>query len=57
VHQCLMFPALGMSLGDLRDLYDDRALDKTLMQRFLIVVVTALYFMHEEGIVHTGLSR
>jgi hypothetical protein len=52
-----MFPALGMSLGDLRDLYDDRALDKTLMQRFLIVVVTALYFMHEEGIVHTGLSR
>lgn len=53
-HQCLAFPALGRSVGRLRDLFDDRALDKTLLQRFLIVIVTALNFMHQAGIVHTG---
>lgn len=53
-HQCLVFPALGMSLTSLRDLFDEGALDKTLLQRFLLVIVTALDFMHQAGIVHTG---
>lgn len=54
LHQCLVFPCLGMTLTNLRDLFDERALDKTLLQRFLLVIMTALDFMHQAGIVHTG---
>ncbi|KAM3420658.1 hypothetical protein BST61_g3913 [Cercospora zeina] len=56
VHQCLVFPALGMSLTNLRDLFDKRALEKTLLQRFLLVIVTALDFMHQAGVMHRDLS-
>lgn len=56
LHQCLVFPALGMTLTNLRDLFDERALEKTLLQRFLLVIVTALDFMHQAGVVHTGMS-
>ncbi|KAL1587940.1 hypothetical protein WHR41_03408 [Cladosporium halotolerans] len=55
-HQCLVFPALGMNLGQLRDLFEDRALDKTLLQRFLLIILTALDLMHQAGVVHTDLS-
>lgn len=54
LHQCLIVPCLGMTLTNLRDLFDGRALDKTLLQRFLLVIVNALDFMHQAGIVHTG---
>lgn len=53
-HQCLVFPCLGMSLTKLRDLFVERALEKTLLQKFLLVIVTALDFMHQAGVVHTG---
>lgn len=53
-HQCLVFPCLGTSLTNLRDLFDDGALDKTLLQKYLLVILTALDFMHQAGIVHTG---
>ncbi|RMY83670.1 hypothetical protein D0862_11640 [Hortaea werneckii] len=55
-HQCLVFPCLGTSLTNLRDLFDDGALDKTLLQKYLLVILTALDFMHQAGIVHTDLS-
>lgn len=54
LHQCLVFPALGLSLTNLRDLFEDRALEKTLLQKFLLVIVTAMDFMHQAGVVHTG---
>lgn len=53
-HQCLVFPALGMSLTNLRDLFDEKALEKTLLQRLLLVILTALDFTHQAGIVNTG---
>ncbi|RMY79020.1 hypothetical protein D0863_00350 [Hortaea werneckii] len=56
LHQCLVFPCLGTSLTNLRDLFDDGALDKTLLQKYLLVILTALDFMHQAGIVHTDLS-
>ncbi|OAL34925.1 hypothetical protein AYO20_05886 [Fonsecaea nubica] len=55
-HQCLVFETLGPTLTSLRDLFDDRALPKKLLQKFLFVIVTALDFMHQAGVVHTGLS-
>lgn len=54
IHQCLVFPALGMNLTQLRDLFEDRAIDKNLLQRFLLVILTALDLMHQAGVVHTG---
>ncbi|RMX87549.1 hypothetical protein D0869_02287 [Hortaea werneckii] len=56
LHQCLVFPCLGTSLTNLRDLFDDGALDKTLLQKYLLVILTALDFMHQTGIIHTDLS-
>jgi hypothetical protein len=55
-HQCLIFATLGLNLTSLRDLFDDRALEKTLLQKLLLVIATALYFLHQAGVVHTGLS-
>lgn len=53
-HQCIVFPALGNTLTTLRDLFEERALEKTLLQKFLFVIITALDFMHQAGVVHTG---
>lgn len=53
-HQRLVFPCLGRSLSEVRDIFDDRALDKTLLQYYLYVIFTAKDFMHQVGIVHTG---
>ena len=50
----MVFQALGMSLSSLRDLFEERAIEKTLSQKFLLVIVTALDFMHQAGVVHTG---
>lgn len=54
IHQCLVFPPLGMNLGQLRDLFEDRALEKTLLQRFLSMTILGLDFLHQAGVVHTG---
>lgn len=54
-HQCLAFKTLSLNLTNLRDLFDDWTLDKTLLQKFLLVIATALDFLHQAGVVHTGL--
>lgn len=56
-HQCLIFPALGMTLAQLRDLFEDKALEKTLLQKFLCMVLLGLDFLHQAGVVHTGVSN
>ncbi|KAF2762278.1 protein kinase [Pseudovirgaria hyperparasitica] len=55
-HQCLVFPTLGWTLSDLRDLFAERALEKTLLQKYMYVVVTGLDLLHQAGVVHTDLS-
>ena len=55
-HQCLVFPTLGLTLTSLRNLFEGRALEKTLLQKFLLMIVTGLDFLHQAGVVHTGLS-
>jgi hypothetical protein len=54
-HQCLIFATLGLNLTNLRDLFANRALDKTTLQKVLLVIATALDFLHQAGAVHTGL--
>lgn len=53
-HQCLVFETLGLTLTNLRDLFENRVLEKTLLQKFLFVIVTSLDFLHQAGVVHTG---
>lgn len=53
-HQCLVFPPLGMTLANLRDLFEERALEKNLLQFCLFMVTLGLDFLHQAGIVHTG---
>jgi hypothetical protein len=55
-HQCLVFPVLGKTLEELRDLFSDRAFYVPLLQRYMMAIVHALDVMHQEGIVHTGKS-
>jgi hypothetical protein len=54
-HQCLVFAPLGRNLTSLRDLFEDKALDKTLLQKFLLVILVALDYLRQAGVVHTGL--
>lgn len=55
VHQCLVFTPLGMTLTNLRDLFKGRALETGLLQWCLSCVVLGLDFLHQTGIVHTGM--
>ncbi|THX66867.1 protein kinase [Aureobasidium pullulans] len=57
VHQCLVFSVLGMTLAHLRDLFEEKALEKTLLQKCLYAVVLGLDFLHQAGVVHTGSSH
>ncbi|KAI6790716.1 protein kinase [Hortaea werneckii] len=40
----------------MRDIFDDGAFDKTILQHYLYVICTAMDFMHQVGIVHTDIS-
>ncbi|RMZ24971.1 hypothetical protein D0859_10986, partial [Hortaea werneckii] len=45
--QCLVFPCLGRRLSEMRDMFHGGALDKTMLQRYLYVILTAMDFMHQ----------
>ncbi|KAI7083591.1 protein kinase [Hortaea werneckii] len=40
----------------MRDIFDDGAFDKTILQHYLYVIFTAKDFMHQVGVVHTDIS-
>jgi hypothetical protein len=53
-HQCLVFPPLGGTLAYLRNLFQDGALEKTLLQKCMAMVILGLDVLHQAGVVHTG---
>ncbi|TIA38477.1 protein kinase [Aureobasidium pullulans] len=55
-HHCLVFPALGRTLAQVRNVFEDRKLDKLLLQRFLYPILQGLDFLHQTGVVHTDIS-
>ncbi|ROT40445.1 protein kinase [Sodiomyces alkalinus F11] len=55
-HQCLVYQPLGMTLTELRDLFSDRALEKSLFKNTLQIVLCGLDFLHQAGVVHTDIS-
>ena len=55
-HQCLVFPTIGLTYTDYRDIFPGRALNKDVLQVTLLMVLLGLDFMHLAGVVHTGIS-
>jgi hypothetical protein len=55
MHQCLVFPALGRTLAQLRKVFENQRLDKLILQKCLHSIIHGLDFLHQTGVVHTGL--
>ncbi|KAI4746335.1 protein kinase [Aureobasidium sp. EXF-12298] len=56
LHQCLVFPALGRTLAQLRKVFDNQRLDKLILQKCLYSIIHGLDFLHQTGVVHTDIS-
>lgn len=54
-HQCLVFPPLGLTYTEYRNVFPERALNKDVLQVTLLMVLLGLDFMHLAGVVHTGM--
>lgn len=55
LHHCLVFAPLGLTYTDLRNLLPDKGLNKDLLQQTLLMVLLGLDFLHQAGVVHTGM--
>lgn len=56
MHQCLLFAPLGLSYTDFRNMFQERELNTELFQQTLLLVLLGLDFLHQAGVVHTGIS-
>lgn len=56
-HQCLVFAPLGRPLTSFRKLFPGNALDSNLLRQTLLCVVMGLDFLHQIGVVHTGMHQ
>jgi hypothetical protein len=54
-HQCLVFNPLGMSFTKLRSHFDENGVTKALLQQTVQMVLLGLDFLHQAGVVHTGM--
>ncbi len=55
MHHCLLFAPLGLNFTDFRNLFQDKALNKELLQKTLQLVLVGLDSLHQAGVVHTGI--
>lgn len=55
-HRCLLFAPLGLTFTDLRNMFPEKAFGKDLLQKSLILILRGLDFLHQVGVVHTGMS-
>lgn len=54
-HQCLIFDLQGLTYTQFRNEFEDGALPKAILQQSLLMVLLGLDFLHQAGVVHTGL--
>lgn len=54
-HVCLIFKIMGESLSTFRGWFDERKIPTPLMQRFTKQLLQALEYVHERGVIHTGM--
>lgn len=55
-HECLIFAPLGLTYTDFRTLFPERGLSKEILQQTLAMLILALDFLHQIGVVHTDIS-
>lgn len=55
-HQCLVFPTLGLTYTDYRNIFPGRVLNKDILRVTLLMVLLGLDFLHLAGVVHTGIG-
>lgn len=56
-HQCLLFAPLGRPLTEFRKLFPGNVLDSNVLRQTLLCIIMGLDFLHQVGVVHTGISR
>jgi hypothetical protein len=56
-HLCLLFRPLGITFTKFRNLFPGKVLDKSLLHQTLQLVLMGLDFLHQAGVIHTGLFR
>lgn len=54
IHQCLVFEPLGLTYTDFKNRFPEKALNKELLQQTLLILLLALDFLHQAGVVHAG---
>lgn len=54
-HQCLLFTPLGLIYTDFRNRFPDMVPERDLLQQSLLMILLGLDFLHQAGVVHTGL--
>lgn len=54
-HQCLIFNPLGISFSKFRTFFPEKGLNEELLQQTLQLVLLGLDFLHQAGVVHTGM--
>lgn len=54
-HQCLLFNPLGISFSLFRNLFPQKGLSPKLLQQTLQLVLLGLDFLHQTGVIHTGM--
>ncbi|KAI8722690.1 Protein kinase domain-containing protein [Fusarium sp. LHS14.1] len=52
-HQCLVFPTLGLTYTDYRNLFPQRSLPKDVLRVTLLMALLGVDFMHQAGVMHT----
>lgn len=55
-HQCLIFEPLGISFTAFRNQFPEGGLNLDVLQNTLRLLLLGLDFLHQAGIVHTGVS-
>lgn len=55
-HQCLIFEPLGISFTKFRNRFPEGGLNLEVLQNTLRLLLLGLDFLHQAGIVHTGVS-
>ncbi|RSL49691.1 hypothetical protein CEP54_012286 [Fusarium duplospermum] len=55
-HQCLVFPTLGLTYTEYRNLFPERSLPKEVLRVTLLMILLGLDFMHKAGVVHTDIQ-
>lgn len=56
-HACLLYQPLGMNLTEFQNLFPGNRFPKELIQRTIQLVLISVAFLHQNNVIHSGMSR